>query len=216
MQRIARCGHCADAACLRRGRWSSLVRSGERRIALDDFFVRSGVTMLQPGELVDGDRAADSGCPHGLRFRTTHAPARPRPGFRDGGRLCRRQRRARGWRSAALGHGRWCSLLTAASRRSRIGSRALTPSPTSMRASPDYRNHDVARACLAGLATARARLELTDGVMQDLAHASTAGSRSFDVEPAPHAARRAARRPWTDGHEGVLPGRRVRRLHGPA
>ena len=33
---------------------------------------------------------------------------------------------------------------------------------------------------------------------------------------APHAARRPARRPRTDRFEGVLPGRRVRRLHGDA
>ncbi len=58
LQRLAGGRHGAGAARLRRA-WSWLpVRSGVRRIPIDEFFVRSGVTTLGPRRAGHGDRAA--------------------------------------------------------------------------------------------------------------------------------------------------------------
>ena len=112
---------------------------GERRVALDDFFVRSGVTTLQPGELVTAIEV-------------------PIPRDHEGSAFARRTRR-RGHDLASVTMA--ASVTEAGAVRLSYGSvgprpwvfasdggeppleewfARATPSPTSMRASPDYRS----------------------------------------------------------------------------
>jgi len=131
--------------------------AGERRLALDHFFVRSGVTTLEPGELVV-------------------AIELPMPSEPTGSAFMRRTRR-RGHDLAsvtlAVQVGRDGSTRLAFGS---VGPRPLVfssersepplatwletarPSPTSMRASPEYRNAMLAVLANRALATARARL----------------------------------------------------------
>lgn len=131
--------------------------SGERRVALDDFFVRSGVTVLQPTELVT-------------------AIELPIPAARAGSAFARRTRRR--------GHD-LASVTIAVSVDERGGTRLsygslgprpwvfasdtgeppleewfarAAPSPTSMRASPDYRLAMLRVLADRTLAAARERL----------------------------------------------------------
>ena len=61
VQRVAGGGHRAGAARLRRGRSSRSAPAGERRIALDDFFVRSGRHDAAAGRA--GDARSSCRCP---------------------------------------------------------------------------------------------------------------------------------------------------------
>jgi carbon-monoxide dehydrogenase medium subunit len=132
---------------------------GERRVALDDFFVRSGVTTLEPGELVTAIEI-------------------PMPSTAQGSAFARRTRR----------RGHDLASVTLAASVGRDGSTRLAygslgprplvfssvggseppleawfadarPSPTSMRASPEYRSAMLRVLANRALATARARLE---------------------------------------------------------
>ncbi len=131
--------------------------AGERMIALDDFFVRSGVTTLQPGELVT-------------------AIELPLPTMRRGSAFQRRTRR-RGHDLASVTLA--VSLDETGTTRLAYGSlgprpllfvsergdapledwfAAAHPSPTSMRASPDYRLAMLRVLTERALTTARERL----------------------------------------------------------
>ena len=116
--------------------WPASPASGA--LALDDFFVRSGVTGSSRGELVT---AIELPMPRGhdrLRFAATHTPARTRPGLGHDGRALDE---AGGTRLAygVLGPRPSCSLLPVGEPPSRGMVRGATPSPTSMRAWPEYR-----------------------------------------------------------------------------
>jgi CO/xanthine dehydrogenase FAD-binding subunit len=131
---------------------------GERRVALNDFFISSGLTVLEPGELVTAIEV-------------------PIPGERAGSAFARRTRR-RGHDLASVTMA--VSVGASGTTRMAFGSvgprpllfesrsgeppldewlAAARPSPTSMRATPEYR-HAMLRV-LAGraLATARERLD---------------------------------------------------------
>jgi len=130
---------------------------GERRVALDDFFVRSGVTTMQPGELVTAIEI-------------------PLPSAPQGSAFTRRTRRrghdlASVTLAAAVGRDGSTRLAYGS-----VGPRPLVfssdrgeppletwfasarPSPTSMRASPEYRTAMLRVLAHRALATARARL----------------------------------------------------------
>jgi carbon-monoxide dehydrogenase medium subunit len=131
---------------------------GERRIALDDFFVRSGVTNLQPGELVTAIEV-------------------PIPEIAIGSAFARRTRR----RGHDLASVTMAVSVDAAGRvRMAYGSvgprpwafasdggeppledwfARAAPSPTSMRASPDYRLAMLRVLGQRALASARVRLD---------------------------------------------------------
>ena len=135
--------------------------AGERRLALDDFFVRSGVTALQPGELVTAIEV-------------------PIPRLHEGSAFARRTRR-RGHDLASVTMA--VALDSAGGTRLSYGSvgprpvvfaaaggeapleewlARATPSPTSMRASPEYRLAML--RVLAARATAVARQRLVEAV----------------------------------------------------
>jgi CO/xanthine dehydrogenase FAD-binding subunit len=130
---------------------------GERRIALDDFFIRSGVTMLQPGELVSAIEV-------------------PIPNTRNGSAFARRTRR-RGHDLASvtmavsvdaagrvrmsygsLGPRPWVFVSDAGEPPFEEWFKRAAPSPTSMRASPDYRLAMLRVLAERALASARHRL----------------------------------------------------------
>ena len=136
----------------------ALGPAGERVIALDDFFVRSGVTTLQPGELVT-------------------AIELPLPGGRVGSAFQRRTRR-RGHDLASVTLA--VAIEATGATRLAYGSlgprpllfvseggapplddwfAAARPSPTSMRASPDYRLAMLRVLTARAMAAARERLE---------------------------------------------------------
>lgn len=132
---------------------------GERRVALDDFFVRSGVTTMAVGELVTAIEI-------------------PMPSAAQGSAFTRRTRRrghdlASVTLAASVGHDGSTRLAYGS-----LGPRPLVfssvggseppleawfadarPSPTSMRASPEYRSAMLRVLANRALATARARLE---------------------------------------------------------
>jgi CO/xanthine dehydrogenase FAD-binding subunit len=133
---------------------------GQRRVALDDFFVRSGVTTLQPGEVVTGIEI-------------------PMPTGRTGSAFARRTRR-RGHDLASVTMA--VSVSAGGGVRMAYGSigprpwvfsseegqapidewfARASPSPTSMRASPDYRLAMVRVLASRALAQARERLDAT-------------------------------------------------------
>ena len=138
VQRLARGRHGAGAPRPRRGSSSRPGRRATRRIPLDDFFVRSGVTTLAPRELVDGDRAADPGVARRERPRAPDAPARPRPRVGDGG-----LRRGRGRRDAArVRQPRAAAAAASSTRPARSRTRRATDEPSmpcSRRCSPTRR-----------------------------------------------------------------------------
>ncbi len=130
---------------------------GERRVALNDFFIRSGVTTLAPGELVTA-----------IEVPTLREPV--------GSAFGRRTRR-RGHDLAAVTMA--ASVTAAGAVRMAFGSvgprplvfssdagepplddwfASAAPSPTSMRASPDYRRAMLRVLATRALATARERL----------------------------------------------------------
>jgi carbon-monoxide dehydrogenase medium subunit len=130
---------------------------GERRIALDNFFVRSGVTTLNPGELVAAIEIPTPSEPVGSAF----------------GR--RTRRRGHDLASVTMA----VSVSAAGAVRMAFGSvgprpllfssdagqppleewfAAAAPSPTSMRASPDYRLAMLRVLASRAMATARERL----------------------------------------------------------
>jgi CO/xanthine dehydrogenase FAD-binding subunit len=133
---------------------------GERRVALDDFFVRSGLTTLQAGELVT-------------------AIEMPIPGGRAGSAFARRTRRrghdlasvtmavlideAGGTRLAFGSVGPRPVVFAAADGEPPLEEWFATasPSPTSMRASPDYRQAMLRVLAARALAQARQRLDGT-------------------------------------------------------
>jgi CO/xanthine dehydrogenase FAD-binding subunit len=135
----------------------ALGPAGERVIALDDFFVRSGVTTLQPGELVT-------------------AIELPLPGGRVGSAFQRRTRR-RGHDLASVTLA--VAIEATGATRLAYGSlgprpllfrsegappladwfAAARPSPTSMRAAPDYRLAMLRVLTARAMAAARERLE---------------------------------------------------------
>lgn len=143
--------------------------AGERRIAIDDFFVRSGVTTLRPGEIV------------------TRIELPPLPGPAGSTHVRRTRRRGHDLASITLA----CAVLASGETRLAFGSvgprpllrtdtsgvladpgapnearlRVLdamfadaAPSPGSMRASPEYRLAMLPVLGLRAVATARARL----------------------------------------------------------
>jgi CO/xanthine dehydrogenase FAD-binding subunit len=131
---------------------------GERRVALNDFFVSSGVTALQPGELVTAIEI-------------------PIPGGRAGSAFARRTRR-RGHDLASVTMA--VSVTDGGSTRMAFGSvgprpllfeshtgeppldewfAAARPSPTSMRATPEYRHAMLRVLARRALTTARQRLD---------------------------------------------------------
>ena len=59
--------------------------SGGRSLALDDFFVRSGVTRLERGRAGDRDHVAVTEWEGWLRISATHTTARARPGVGNAG-----------------------------------------------------------------------------------------------------------------------------------
>ena len=132
---------------------------GERRVPLDDFFVRSGVTTMAVGELVTAIEIPMPSEPHGSAFTR------------------RTRRRGHDLASvtlaASVGHDGSTRLSYGS-----LGPRPLVfasaggsappletwfadarPSPTSMRASAEYRNAMLRVLAQRALATARARLE---------------------------------------------------------
>jgi CO/xanthine dehydrogenase FAD-binding subunit len=130
---------------------------GRRQIALDDFFVRSGVTKLERGELVTGIRL-------------------PLPSGRVGSAFQRRTRR-RGHDLASvtlavsvgesgetrlaygsLGPRPWLFVSDRASADLETWFARAAPSPTSMRAAPDYRFAMLRVLTQRALAQARERL----------------------------------------------------------
>ena len=132
---------------------------GERRVALDDFFVRSGVTTLEPGELVTAIEI-------------------PMPSAAQGSAFTRRTRRrghdlASVTLAVSVGHdGSTCLAYGSLGPRPLVFSSVggseppleawfadMRPSPTSMRASPEYRSAMLRVLANRALATARARLE---------------------------------------------------------
>jgi carbon-monoxide dehydrogenase medium subunit len=131
--------------------------SGERRVQLNDFFVRSGVTTLQPGELVTAIEVPIPSAPAGSAFA--------------------RRTRRRGHDLASVTMA--VSVATGGATRLAYGSvgprplvfasdageppleewfAAATPSPTSMRASAEYRHAMLRVLAERALASARARL----------------------------------------------------------
>ena len=204
VQRVARGRHGAAAARLRRA--ARHCRAGRRaRIALDDFFVRSGVTTLRRGELVT---AIELPLPAGrsrLGVPAANAAARPRPRVGDA-RRCRARRRRRRLGYGSLGPrpllfegdgARLTSLVRAGRAVADLDARR-TRLPTG----------DAARPGRSGAREARPwrRRSTSSAQRQRARRLGRAAS---------HAARRAARRPRPDRHQGVLPRRRVRRVHRP-
>ena len=202
--------------------------AGTRRIPVDDLWVRSGVTTLARDELLTAIElpvpAEPRGSTHVRRTRRrghdlasvtlacsigrdgvtrlAYGSVGPRPllAVDDSGRP-RRSRRHRDVAGADV----FDRLLAGAA-----------PSPTSMRASPEYRLamlRVLGRRAIAGVGPApgRGRRGVSDPD-RDPAHAqrAPAGRRGGR---APHAARRPARRPPAHRDEGVLPRRGVRRVH---
>ena len=106
---------------------------GEREIALDDFFVKSGVTTLGAGRAGDGGLvAAARGSPR-VSLPASHPAPRTRSGVCDCRRGGRSRRAGRGLRTAASGP-RPLVFEGRDDSRSKRGSPAASPSPTSMRA----------------------------------------------------------------------------------
>ena len=134
-----------------------LGAQGERRLALDDFFVRSGVTTMAAGELVTAIEIPMPSEPHGSAFTR------------------RTRRRGHDLASVTLAASVGGDGSTRLSYGS-LGPRPLVfasadgeppleewfaqaaPSPTSMRASPEYRNAMLRVLASRALDTARARL----------------------------------------------------------
>ena len=131
---------------------------GERRVALDDFFVRSGVTTMGAGELVTAIEIPMPSEPHGSAFtRRTRRRGHDLASVtlaasvgRDGStRLSFGSLGPRPLVFSSAGRGEppfeeWFAQAA--------------PSPTSMRASPEYRNAMLRVLANRALATARARL----------------------------------------------------------
>ena len=123
---------------------------GTRRIPIDEFFVRSGVTTLARGELVIAIELPRPDPPDGRRPRAAHAAARPRPGLGDAvlrrGRSRRDPPRVRQRRPAAGPVVDESGVLAdpgaADEAKAPIFERMFadaSPSKRSMRASPEYR-----------------------------------------------------------------------------
>ena len=198
---------------------------GERRIPLDDFFVRSGVTTLAAGELVTAvelpiPATRGRGAPERRTRRRGHDLASvtvavavdddgvarlafgslgPRPLLvvDESGRLATRTlRRCR--RAACSGAARQAhAIADIDARRPRIPA------------------GDAARPGARALARRSPALDGRGCLIASIALTLNGRPRS-SRRAAPHPARRAARRPRPDRHQGVLPRRRVRRLHRAA
>jgi CO/xanthine dehydrogenase FAD-binding subunit len=135
--------------------------AGERRLALDDFFVRSGVTALQPGELVTAIEVPIPSSPEGSAFarrtrRRGHdlASVTMAVAVDEGG----------GTRLAygSVGPRPVVFLSAAGEPPLEQWLARATPSPTSMRASPEYRLAMLRVLAARALAVAHARLAGTD------------------------------------------------------
>ena len=183
---------------------------GTRRIPLDEFFVRSGVTTLRPGELVTADRAARAG------RRASRAPTSV--GRAGGATTWRRSRWPAAWtrraspgsRTAASGRGR-CSAWTRPASLGRPGAtdeaRAAVFEAHVRGRQPvrplDARRPRVPARDAAGARPARARPRRSSawrrgaGMIATLPIELTVNGRrrARRRRAAPHAARRAARRP---------------------
>ncbi|HEY7025751.1 MAG TPA: xanthine dehydrogenase family protein subunit M [Candidatus Limnocylindrales bacterium] len=131
---------------------------GERRIALDDFFVRSGVTNLQPGELVTAIEVPIPEIPIGSAFarrtrRRGHdlASVTMAVSVDAAGRV----RMAYG----SVGPRPWAFASDGGEPPLEDWFARAAPSPTSMRASPDYRLAMLRVLGQRALASARVRLD---------------------------------------------------------
>ena len=213
--------------CWSTGRASSWPGpAGRRVIPLDEFFVRSGVTTLGRRRARLRDRAAAAGDVRAGRSMSggpaDAATTSPRSRWRarstpDGvtrlaygslgprpllvGRRDRRPRRSgRAGRRPSASGSRRCSptrpVATVDAGEPRVppgDASGARPARGSQRPSSGWRMTDAAR------------IELT----------VNGRARAIEVAAAPHAARGPPRRPRAHRDEGVLPGRRVRRVHGP-
>ncbi len=174
-----------------------------------------------------GHRAAAARRPHRQRPPAPDAPPGPRPGVghRDlrrgrhrhhAGRV--RERRARGRCSAWTRPASWPTPR----RRTRPGRRSSrpssrTPARPSAPCAPVPSTGSRCSGCSAGARWPRPSSAWRRGNRHDRERphrghrqrSPACGRRG----PEPHAARRPARRPRADRRQGVLPGRRVRRLH---
>jgi carbon-monoxide dehydrogenase medium subunit len=148
--------------------------AGERRIALDDFFVRSGVTTLAPGELVTAIELPLPGGPRG----STHVRRTRRRGHDLASVTLACAIEPGGRASLAYGSvgprpvlgvdesGVLADPAAPAEDRARVLDglfAAASPSPTSMRASPAYRLAMLRVLANRALETARARLAEAGG-----------------------------------------------------
>ena len=197
---------------------------GLRRIPLDGFFVRSGVTTLARGELVTAVELPIPGVASRERARAADPAARARPGVgHDGGRRgCHRRGPGgvRERRAAAPAAGRRVGDARGpggARRRGRCG-RWRRCSPTRRRPRPrcaparrtGWRCSGSSRG---GPGPRRwGGWPMADRIAIELVAQREAPRRRRGA--APHAARRAARRPRAHRGEVVLPRRGVRGLHG--
>ena len=234
LQRLAGGRHRAVAAGLRRQRWSRPGRPATRRIPIDEFFVRSGLTTLERGELVTAIELPAAGPADRRRPPPADPPARPRPGLghavlrdRRGGDHAPGLRQRRSAAGARRGRQRRAGRSGDATDAGQAGSlEALfadaSPSPRSMRAEPRVPPGDAPRARAAravGTALDRLAARGTTTVIAthpDRGSPSTAAPRELEVAAPAHPARGPARRPRPDRHQGMLPRRRVRRLHRAA
>ena len=131
---------------------------GERRVALDDFFVSSGLTTLQPGELVTAIEMPIPRVPTGSAFarrtrRRGHDLASVTMAVSvDAGGATRIA-------FGSVGPRPWVFASDAGEPPLDEWFARATPSPTSMRASPDYRLAMLRVLASRALAQARQRLE---------------------------------------------------------
>ena len=220
------------AARLRRGRWSRPGRRASGGSRSTSFWVRSGVTTLGRGELVTAIELPVPDAPHGsVHQRRTRRRGHDLASVTLACAVGRRRGHARsrygsvGPRPAAA---RSTTPACSPTRRRRTTRRlrcstrcspARAPSPTSMRASPEYRlamlrvlGRRAVDARRSGALAAEAPAH--DATPSPIALTVNGPRRERRGRAAPHAARRAARRPRADRHQGVLPRRRVRRVHG--
>jgi CO/xanthine dehydrogenase FAD-binding subunit len=132
--------------------------AGERTVALDDFFVRSGITTLQPGELVT---AIDLPLPSGKVGSAFQRRTRRRGHDLASVTLAVAIDEAGGMRLAYGSLGPRPLLFVSEGGAPPLDGwfAAARPSPTSMRASPDYRRAMLRVLTARAMAAARERLE---------------------------------------------------------